>query len=261
MCILSHWLMATTRNNAFKSPPPRLPDEGPSHFEHKLDPWFIGLARFFKENAAPQVVGPKCIGRAGHVDMGRYPQAVQSPPAPVLPEWPRTAGEMVSLLAKWGDPRFAEAMKAVKQRIPREDLKTDLNQVLPNMISMLKYQATMPDLRLREMRGDRNAGRQVVETEDLYNRWMHEQLPRGGVRFKTNVHHNVLMLFGLAGGLERLTSKELADFFDQFCPCGETHTLEVLRRLRRKLVKVLERGGEASDQIAARRFESPNQPL
>ena len=48
----------------------------------------------------------------------------------------------------------------------------------------------------------------MVETADLYNRWMHEQLPREGVRVKTNVRHNLLMLYGLAGGLDRLTSRE-----------------------------------------------------
>ena len=132
-----------------------------------------------------------------------------------------------------------------------EALSTDLNQVLPNAVSLLKYQATVPELRSQEMRGDRNAGRKVVETADFYNRWMHEQLPRAGVRFKTNARHNVLMLYGLAGGLDRLSSRELAEFFDQFCPCGETHTLEVLRRLRGKLVGVLKRGSAAADSIAA----------
>jgi hypothetical protein len=158
---------------------------------------------------------------------------------------------MLRLLAESGDSKFAEAMKAIQERIPTEALATDLNQVLPSAISLLKYQATIPELRSQEMRGDRNAGRKVVETADFYNRWMHEQLPHSGVRFKTNARHNVLVLYGLAGGLDRLSSRELADFFDQFCPCGETHTLEVLRRLRRKLVAVLGRGSEAADSIAA----------
>jgi len=148
---------------------------------------------------------------------------------------------MLKLLGESGDPKFAEAMKAIQERIPSEALPTVLNQVLPNAVSLLKYQATVPELRSQEMRGDRNAGRKVVETADFYNPWMHEQLPRGGVRFKTNARHNVLMLYGLAGGLMRLSSRELADFFDQFCPCGESHTLEVLRRLRLKLVEALER--------------------
>lgn len=247
--------MATTRKNAFKSSSPRLPHEGPADFLCKLDPWFVGLARYFKEDAAARVDDLKRTEGSEHVSGRNYPQPVKSRPPAVLPEWPSTVAELLGLLAKVGDSRFAEAINAMQQGIPTQALTTDLNQVLPNVISFLKYHATVPELQWREMQGDRNAGRQLVESEDVYNRWMHEQLPRGGIRVKTNVRHNVLMLFGLSGGLERLTSQELADFFDQFCPCGETHTLEVLRRLRSKIVKVLERGGEATDWIAARRAQ------
>ena len=239
--------MATTRNKVFKSPPPRLPHEGPSQFLQKLDPWFVGFAHFFKENVAPEVNGAKRAETAGSARRGGRSRPVKSPPAPLLPEWPRTVGELLRLLTSCGDFRFAEAVRAMQQSIPTEALTTDLNRVLPNMISLLKYQVTLPELERREMQGDREAGRQVVETADLYNRWMHEQLPREGVRFKTNVRHNLLMLYGLAGGLERLTSRELGDFFDQFCPCGETHTVEVLRRLRQKLALVLKRGVKAAE--------------
>lgn len=239
--------MATTRNKVFKSPPPRLRHEGPSRFLQKLDPWFVGSAHFFKENIAPEVNGAKRAETAGSARIKSCSRPVKSPPAPLIPQWPRTVGEMLRLLTSCGDLRFAEGIKAMQQRIPTEALTTDLNRVLPNIFCLLKYQVTVPELDGREMQGDREAGRQVVETADLYNRWMHEQLPREGVQFKTNIRHNLLMLYGLAGGLERLTSRELGDFFDQFCPCGKTHTLEVLRRLRQKLVLVLERGAKAAE--------------
>jgi hypothetical protein len=243
--------MPTTRDRAFKSPDPRLPHEAGSNFLQKLDPWFVGFAHYFKENATQGVDRPKRVRKVALVGKGSRRQSVKSPPAAVLPGWPRTVGELVRLLAGSGDPEFAEAMKAIQERIPTEALATDLNQILPNAVSLLKYQATVPELRSQEMRGDRNAGRKVVETADFYNRWMHEQLPRAGVRFKTNARHNVLMLYGLAGGLDRLSSRELAEFFDEFCPCGDTHSLEVLRRLRGKLVDVMKRGSDATDSITA----------
>src|ERR1700733_5539310 len=108
--------MATTRNNAFKSPPPRLPQEGPSHFLQKLDPWFVGFAQLFKEDVLPKVDAPKRVRRAGHVGQGMHSQPTKSPPPAVLPGWPRTVGEMLSLLARSGDPRLAEAMRVVQQR-------------------------------------------------------------------------------------------------------------------------------------------------
>jgi hypothetical protein len=241
-------LMATTRNKPFKSPAPRLPQEGSPQFLHKLDPWFVDLARVFKETVPP-VGGAKRTDRASRDSEGRGRQPAKSVPAPLLPGWPRTLGEMLSLAARIEDPRIAGVFRALEQEFPKEALAMDLNPVLENGISLLKYQETVPELRWRELQGDRNAGRKVVETADLYNRWMHGQLPHGGVRVKTNVHHNLLMLFGLPAGLEKLTSKELADFFDQFCPCGETHTLEVLRRLRQKLLIAADRGAKSTSLL------------
>src|SRR4029077_13956951 len=156
--------MATTRNKAFKSPDPRLPHGARSNFLQKLDPWFVGFAHFFKESVTQRVDRPKRTENAGLVGKGSRPQSVESPPAPVLPGWPSTVGEMLRLLAGPGDPRFSEAIGAIQERIPTEALATDLNQVLPNMISLLKYQATVPDLQSREIRGDRSAGLKVVET-------------------------------------------------------------------------------------------------
>ena len=242
-------LMATTRNKPFKSSAPRLPHGGPPQFLQKLEPWFVDLACVFKE-AAPPVGGARRTGKSSHDSKGKGHQPAKSVPAPLLPEWPRTLGEMLSSAARLEDPRIANAFRAIEQECPEEALATDLNPVLENGVSLLKYQATVPELRWRELQGDRNAGRKVVETADLYNRWMHGQLPRGGVRVKTNVHHNLLMLFGLPGGLQKLTSKELADFFDQFCPCGETHTLEVLRRLRQKLLKMVDQGAESTSLLS-----------
>lgn len=242
--------MATTRKRRFKSSSPRLPHEAISSFRPRLEPWFIDLAQLLKEQAAARVDEPEPKSKAGHISGENQSQLIKSPPA-VLPAFPRTVGEMFGLLTNWGDPRLREAVKATQQKAPNEALTIDSNQVLPNMISLLKYHATVPELQRGEMKGDKKAGRRMVETLDVYNRWMHDQLPRGGVRFKTNPHHNLLMLYGLGGGLDRLTSQELADFFDEFCPCGQTHTLEVLRRLRRKLIKVLERGHEAVNGIGA----------
>ena len=67
------------------------------------------------------------------------------PPLPaVQPGFPCTVGEMLGLLANSGDSRFRRVMQVMQQKIPTEALATDLNQVLPNMISLLKHQTTIP---------------------------------------------------------------------------------------------------------------------
>jgi hypothetical protein len=136
--------MPTTRDKAFKSPDPRLPHEAGSNFLEKLEPWFVGFAYYVKENATQGVDRQKRARKAALVGNGNRPRSVKSPPAAVLPGWPRTVAEMLRLLAESGDPRFVEAMKTIQERIPTEALATDLNQVLPNAVSLLKVPSNGP---------------------------------------------------------------------------------------------------------------------
>lgn len=237
-----------TRKERFKSSP-RMPDQGPSSFLHKLEPWFVDLAGVLGKPAKQKVVGRPRKHRSGHTyEEKRRP--LGQPPV-VQPWWPRTIGDLFALLAQCVDEREAQIIHDMQQKFSPRELATDVNQALPSVISLLKYQETVPELWWREMQGDPKAGRHMVETVDLYNRWIHDQLPHGRVRFKTNVHHNLLMIYGLPAGLQRLTSRELVEFFDQFCPCGSTHSQEVLNRLRNKLLNSIARGRKAMDSIVA----------
>lgn len=219
---------------------PRVSKKGPPDYLSKLDPWFVELARLFRDDAKASRPGPK------HRDSLKRTADRRSllgsrgrPPVVALPEWPRTIGEMYDVLSQLPDARFTQAISAIKGQTPEEALEVELNEALLNMLSLVKYQTTFAELQWRERQGDWKAARQIVEVEHLRNLWLHEQLPPGGVRFKTNPRHNLLMLYGLAGGLERLTSSELVHFFDEMCPCGEMHNQQVLQRLRTKLQKSL----------------------
>ena len=170
--------MATTRNKPFKSSLPRLPNRGPSDFVQKLDPWFVAFSQLFKESASPERGKTR---RSGTVKGGHFAETpAPSPPPAALPRWPATVGQMLNILANSEHSRFREAVKAIRDRIAPEAATIDVNTALLNVISLLKYQTMMPELQCRELLGDRTAGRQVVETTDLYNRWVHDQLPLEG---------------------------------------------------------------------------------
>src|ERR1700722_4183116 len=115
--------MATTRKRSLKSSAPRLSLDGPSRFLPKLDPWFVGFAQHFKEQASASANGSKRIARQNRV--GEERKRTKRPPPAVLPGFPRTIGEMLALPASWGNPRFKLAMQAVQQRIPSEALARD----------------------------------------------------------------------------------------------------------------------------------------
>jgi hypothetical protein len=244
-------LMARNRNDAFNSPRPRLPNVGPSRYPVKLEPWFIEFARLFKDEVKRSILNREKVRESHRRQKTTGHPPIHRPPVAVLPGWPRTVGEMISFIGQYSNPQLGQVLRSIVKELPAQYLETDLVQVLPSVLSMLKYQVTIPELWFREMQGDRKAGSQVVEIGNLYNRWIHELLPTAGVRFKTNPVHNLIMLYGIAGGLEKLTCQELADFFDNECPCGETHSLEVLVKLRRKLLRAIIRGQEAIASITA----------
>lgn len=223
---------ASTRKGPLMSRLPRFPKDGPPEFASKLDGWFVDLACVFRDGVKPQHSVPADLGSRGR------------PPVVALPEWPRTVGEMHGLISRLPDSRIAKAMSVIQAQTPQEVLNLNLNDGLLNMLSLLKYQVTLAELQWREKQGEREASNQLVDVMDLCNRWLHEQLPPGGVRFKTNGMHNLLMLYGLAAGFEKLTSSELVQFFDEMCPCGKIHNQQVLQRLRVKLQKRLARGAE-----------------
>jgi hypothetical protein len=56
------------------------------------------------------------------------------------------------------------------------------------------------------------------------------------------------MLYGLSAGVERLSSSELVQFFDEHCPCGkEIHNQQVLERLRTRLQNRIARISQIDD--------------
>jgi hypothetical protein len=156
-------------------------------------------------------------------------------PVAALPAWPHTFGEMFDLLSKLPDPRAAEVCSAIKDKLSQKMLGMVLNDGIMDILLLLRYQKTFRELLQSDRQGDRKAIRQVVEVMRLNNRWLHGLLPNGGVPFKTNPLHILLMLYGLSGGLERLTSSELVQFFDDNCPCGKIHNQQVLQRRRARL--------------------------
>lgn len=202
----------------------------PPELTGKLETWFVEFSLHFKEIAKlPDPLGeiPKPPPRVG-------------PPVVAQPNWPKTAGEMLDLLCQLPDFRIAKTVFALKEKAPSEALAVTVEESLSQMLSVLKYQKLFTELQWREKQGDRGASAKVVDIKHLYDLWVHELLPPGGVRFKTNERHNLLMFYGLAGGLENLTSSELVHFFDEVCPCGtELHSQQALQRLRTKLQKSL----------------------
>jgi hypothetical protein len=227
---------ASTGSTRFVSRSPRMPDEGPPDYLSKLDSWFLELARLFREVSNAPAPNSKISNVNEAAANGGVSQRSRAHiPVAASAAWPRTVGGMYDVMSNLPDPRAARICSAMKNKVPEELLGLDLNDVLLNGLSLLRYQKTFRELQQSERKGDPKASRQIVRVMDLNNRWLHGQLPDGGVRFKGNPEHILFMVSGLPAGLERLTSGELVQFFDDNCLCREIHNQQVLQRLRSRL--------------------------
>lgn len=85
--------------------------------------------------------------------------------------------------------------------------------------------------------GDINALRKLQRTDEDTFRMRHRKGPLKG--FQGDPCHRGLLQIGLCFGIEKLTSEELADCFEEYCPCGTTHDADALGKQRRRFIREL----------------------
>jgi hypothetical protein len=103
----------------------------------------------------------------------------------------------------------------------------------------------------REKEGDLRAHEQLVRAEDEFWRLLngHGPVPP----FKVDQPHTDLLELGLHLGLKVLSAEELADCFDEVCPCGKTHNADALKKQKARVLKDLEATFSQSLRYALRR--------
>jgi hypothetical protein len=83
-------------------------------------------------------------------------------------------------------------------------------------------------------KGDLSAFQRVKRTEEDAFRIAHGKRLK---KFKSDPYHRDLLQLGLCFGMEKLTSEELADCFEQYCTCGKFHDADALKHQRARLVR------------------------
>lgn len=90
----------------------------------------------------------------------------------------------------------------------------------------------------REKEGDLEAHSQLVRARDEF--WLLQNGHGPVPSFKVDATHSDLLELGLHHGLSKLTAEELADCFQELCPCGNLHNPDALKKQRGRVVKDIE---------------------
>ena len=84
---------------------------------------------------------------------------------------------------------------------------------------------------------DFKAAKQFHKLNLEFDKWRFGLLDPNKLKFKTDLDHFDLMIFGMDLGLELLSDGELASCYDELCPCEKPHFGENLRKLRDRINK------------------------
>jgi hypothetical protein len=124
---------------------------------------------------------------------------------------------------------------AVMDEVP---LEAALAVGIPEKMHWLRFREPLLATHRRYQAGRLEASEKIHRTTLDYDR-----LQLGGKplrRFKTNYDHDVIFSSGWGHGLENLWEEELAECFQEFCPCGrDEHDGHALRMQRDRMFRAL----------------------
>jgi len=148
--------------------------------------------------------------------------------------------------------RLQGKVEEISARFP--DLKSPTQGLLYSSSSDIRLN-DLEHLHWRRHGRPRHQDREAARADDLdafgrMNRTHHDYMrSRRGQKvkdFKIDSTHWTLLETGFDLGLQKLTSEELADCFDEVCPCGFPHDADALKKQRNRLRKLLK---EATERI------------
>jgi hypothetical protein len=111
------------------------------------------------------------------------------------------------------------------------------NDYMYHRLCWFKFNKTLSQLLKEYQAGEFKAAKQLNKLGLEFDKWRFGKIDPNTVTFKTDVDHFGLVSLGLDLGMMSLTTEELADCFDQLCPCGKSHDPENLRKLRTRIDK------------------------
>jgi hypothetical protein len=114
-------------------------------------------------------------------------------------------------------------------------------QVALGWLAFNKFGKSIVELIRADAAGDERSSRQLLSVQKAYQDWRYGKLDINKMRFKLDSHHTQIMQAGLELGLRNLSPAELADCYDEMCNCGKPHDPENVKKLRTRVVKIMNR--------------------
>lgn len=118
-----------------------------------------------------------------------------------------------------------------------KNLPGSLARGLLEWICWKRYRRPLYQLALEDAAGMRESSKKMERLISDGNKLRYGEKLSG---FKIDLDHTGLLEMALPLGLDKLTAEELADCFEEVCPCRKAHDADALKKQRARLLKALE---------------------
>jgi hypothetical protein len=177
------------------------------------------------------------LASPNEADRAEGQRLLDNPPAELMAE----AERMHDAIPELDRPRHAAHLSIYGAVDSKEGTVIPEDQFSLCWLAWNKYGKTLIELDEGDRAIDEVSSRQLASVVTDYQDWRYGKLDPNQVRSKFDYNHLTVMRCGLGLGIETLTQEELADCFDEVCTCGGTHNEENLRKLRTRVIKMMER--------------------
>ena len=218
--------MAGRTSIAGKPREPRLV-KGPVRRENwrdKVHPFFVEVAEYQKKVTQLTFSGSK----ADRAEADRLSKEI---PEDLM----RRAEQLHDEMKAAGKPRRKASLVIYGAEGLPPGSEIPLEQYMLCWLCWFKYNKTLTQLLRERDSGNLKAIKQFNRLILEFDKWQYGYTDPNKLKFKTNLDHFDLMIAGLDLGIEMLSPEELADCFDELCPCGKEHDPELLAKLRKRI--------------------------
>jgi hypothetical protein len=213
-----------------RKPRMKVPESTQTHWREKVHPFFVRMLEYNNQVT-------KLRSSPNEADQKEALRLTHEPP----PELAAEAERMHDAIPPSERPQHDAYLSIYGVKDAPEGGTMSEGQVALGWLAFNKFGKSIVELIEGDAAGDEKSSRQWMSVQRDFQAWRYGKLDINKMRFKFDSQHIQIMQAGLELGLRELTPDELADCSDDLCNCGKTHDPENMKKLRARVIKIMDR--------------------
>ncbi|MGA8222670.1 MAG: hypothetical protein WB780_13545 [Candidatus Acidiferrales bacterium] len=208
----------------------KIPESTQANWREKVHPFFVRMLEYNNQVT-------KLSSSPNEADQKEALRLTHEPP----PELAEEADRMHDAIPQSERPQHDAYLSIYGVMDAPEGGTVSEGQVALGWLAFNKFGKSIVELIEGDAAGDEKSSRQLMSVQRDYQNWRYGKLDINKMRFKFDSQHIQIMQVGLELGLRELSPDGLTDCYDELCNCGKTHDPENMKKLRVRVIKIMDR--------------------